>query len=942
MSGRNFANLNINPCKMCMPMGAVTAFKGIENSMVILHGSQGCSTYIRRHMSEHYNEPVDIASSSLSEEGTVYGGEKNLKSGLMNIMKLYNPSVIGVATTCLAETIGEDIERITQEFIQENGTDGCLIVPVHTPGYGGTQFEGYYSALRSMLEAVCHSSEPDGRVNIIAGYMSPADIRNLKRILASFGLAYTLLPDISDTLDSPYSVFYRKIPEGGTRLEDIRRMPGAKATIEVGLTVPDILSPGKYLQEQYNVPLHKCSLPMGLRNTGEFLELLSEISGIPVPQELLMEKGRLLDGMIDSHKYNGEGRAVIFGEPGLVAAITGICAENGIKPVLVSTGADSQALKAVIARECAGEMPILLNDTDFETILSTAAGLNANILIGNSDGKVITEKLGIPLVRAGYPIHDRVGGQRLVYTGYNGTMNLLDEITNTLIAYKNDHYRQRAFEKYYGGAGAQSSCSASEAAHVSTASGQRVDGEEITGGLGTTQPEHTHAIFSREELAQKTLAHPCYSGGACKNARMHIPVAPACNISCNYCNRKYDCANESRPGVTSEILAPREAAEKFLKVKKQLGNLKVVGIAGPGDALANFEATRKSIELIKQVDASVTFCLSTNGLMLPHYADEIIKLGVTHVTITINAVDPKIGALIYREANYMGKKVYGEEAAALLMENQLKGLSDLSSRGVVCKVNIVMIKGVNDGHVEEIVKKVKEHGAYIGNIMPLIPAKGSRFEKMAPTGNKELNEMRKCCEKHLKQMYHCRQCRADAIGMLDSDISSEFGKSTAAVPVAVASSKAAPQKDMIEPEKKDLPDSAIASEKEYILAVASTAGKLVDCHFGHARKFYIYRYGGGCDIELVEVRNTEKYCNGPEDCDEEESKHDKALRTLKGCDAVLVTRIGYHPMKAIEERGIKVIQTYGRIGECIRDAAAKLDRSGEQSLTAPEKQEMHA
>jgi len=806
MKNRNFTNLNINPCKMCMPMGAVTAFKGIENSMVILHGSQGCSTYIRRHMSEHYNEPVDIASSSLSEEGTVYGGEKNLKNGLLNIIKLYNPSIIGIATTCLAETIGEDIARIAEEFQLENGMDRGLVVPIHTPGYGGSQFEGYYAALRSIVETLCNGGKPNDRINIITGCMSPADIRNLKRMLEGFSVDYILLPDISDTLDSPYSELYKKIPEGGASIDDIRSMPGAKATIEIGLAVPDTISPGKYLQDKFNVPLFRCNLPIGLRNTGAFLDLLSGFTGITAAPELLKEKGRLLDGMIDSHKYNGEGRAVIFGEPGLVAAITGLCVENGIKPVIVSTGTDNESFKSIIEGECKDEMPVILDDTDFETILGMAAGLNANILIGNSDGKVITEKLGIPLVRVGYPIHDRVGGQRLLYTGYKGTMHLLDDITNTLLADRNDKHRQRAFEKYYDNTDVQNSCLKTDALVVSVPAQQLPD-EIITDASASSQTEHAKAASNKTDFSQRTLAHPCFSGGACKSARMHIPVAPACNISCNYCNRKYDCTNESRPGVTSEILTPRQAAMKFLIVKEQLINLKVVGIAGPGDALANFDKTKQSIELIRQIDPDITFCLSTNGLMVPHYADGIIKLGVTHVTITINAIDPRIGALVYREVNYMGRKMYGEEAAELLIKNQLEGLSYLSSHGVVCKVNMVMIKGVNDMHIEGVVKKVKECGAYMANIMPLIPAEGSRFENIQLISNVELIAMRKNCERYLKQMYHCRQCRADAIGMLDQDISSEFSKEEAVMTEVIASVKVVPSTGIIVPDNEKIPDS---------------------------------------------------------------------------------------------------------------------------------------
>ncbi len=882
MKNRNFVNLNVNPCKMCMPMGAITAFKGIKNSMTILHGSQGCSTYIRRHMAAHFNEPVDIASSSLNEEGTVYGGESNLKKGLKNLIRLYNPEIIGVGTTCLAETIGEDIKRITAEFVEEEKLKDVIIVPVSTPGYGGTQFEGYYRALLCMVRQITGYSEPNGRVNIIVPAMSPGDIRNIKAMLELFEIDYILLPDISDSLDAPYSPIYSRTQDRGTGTGDIKAMGGARATIELGLTVPKELSPGQYLLEKYGVPLYKCPIPMGIENTGRLVELLSQLSGRPVPAMLEMERGRLIDGMIDSHKHNGEGRAVIYGEPELVLALGRLCLENGIKPVLLSTGSQNQAVK----EELGGtekdplthlELPVVIDDTDFDTIRKYAKELKANILIGNSDGKFITEKDGIPLVRIGFPIHDRVGGQRLVYTGYQGTLKLLDDITNTLLENKYQVYRQKMFDTYY------------------------VDdsGEK-------TQPEKVGKPASGQE--EKTKAHPCFSGGSCRNARMHIPVAPACNISCNYCNRKYDCTNESRPGVTSEVLSPEEAARKFAVVREKMENLTVVGIAGPGDALANFENTKKSIQLITQIDPEITFCLSTNGLMLPHHADEIINLGISHVTITINAIDPSIGAKIYKEVNYNGKRYTGEQAAAVLIRNQLEGLAYLAARGVVCKVNIVLIKGVNDMHVEAVVKKVKAYGAYITNIMPLIPAEGSAFQHMPLTSNKELTEIRKKCEGTMKQMYHCKQCRADAIGTLDNDCSPAFsGKACGGC--------------REEPAGEEIPAKAGRVLK---FAVASKSGMYIDEHFGHVQEFHIYEQADG-SLRLLEKRNVDKYCSGEAECDNEESKIDRIIRTIEDCNAVLVLRIGYRPMKALVDKGIKVFQTCGNVEEAIKSAVRSID-----------------
>jgi len=276
-------------------------------------------------------------------------------------------------------------------------------------------------------------------------------------------------------------------------------------------------------------------------------------------------------------------------------------------------------------------------------------------------------------------------------------------------------------------------------------------------------------------ILEKTQKHPCYSFDAHqKFARMHLPVAPYCNINCNYCNRKFDCVNESRPGVTSEILTPQAAKKKFDRVSEKVGELSVVGIAGPGDALADWENTRQTIGLIRKENPQIVFCLSTNGLLLPEYAQEIVELGVTHVTVTVNCLDPAIGAKIYKHINFKGQHYEGEAGVKILIENQLAGIQKLTSQGTIVKINIVMLKGINDHHIPEVVKKMKELGVYITNIMPLIPAPGSVFENFPQTTMKDVNEMRNSCELDVMQMRHCKQCRADAIGLLGEDRSQEF------------------------------------------------------------------------------------------------------------------------------------------------------------------------
>jgi nitrogenase cofactor biosynthesis protein NifB len=244
-------------------------------------------------------------------------------------------------------------------------------------------------------------------------------------------------------------------------------------------------------------------------------------------------------------------------------------------------------------------------------------------------------------------------------------------------------------------------------------------------------------------------------------------VAPLCNIQCNYCLRKYDCVNESRPGVTAGVLTPQEALGRYREAKERLGAIDVVGIAGPGDALAEFEKTRETFNLIREADPDVIFCLSTNGLLLPRYAETIAALGISHVTVTVNAPDAKTGKRIYRFVEYEGKHYTGEEGAALLLENQYEGIKRLHELGVVIKVNIVVLKDLNSEQIPGIVAKVKEAGADLSNIMQLIPVKGSLFEHLPLTSNAEITAIRKNCESILPQMYHCHQCRAAAVGKID-------------------------------------------------------------------------------------------------------------------------------------------------------------------------------
>jgi len=480
MTKRNYAT--VNPCVMCQPMGSALAFKGIENTMVLYHGSQGCSTYMRLHLAHHFREPVDIASSSLSEKGAVYGGRENLKKGLRNVINRYKPKVIGVATTCLAETIGDDVPAIIREFKEEEGIGDDLekdiiIIPVSTPSYGESHVSGYIKALDAVVrkftekppedielmdymenmeimeyteilekekakESAGKAEKPgmeeilNGKLNLIpVESVSPADVRELKEILAETAGDYIFLPDISETFDAPLGEELPKIAAGGTPLSEIADMPNSRASLGLGVVSMNLAV--KYLEASHGVPGHNVPIPIGLLNTDLFFTELVRILGCPIPEKYQKERGRLLDAMVDVHKYLYGVKAAVYGDPDTVFSLTTFMLELGMNPVLVATGSKSRDFEKRIKQifeEIRPELePVVLDGIDFDSLNDAVSECSPEILIGNSNGRYIAKARDIPLVRVGLPIHDRVGAQRILTVGYRGALELLDRITNTIL-----------------------------------------------------------------------------------------------------------------------------------------------------------------------------------------------------------------------------------------------------------------------------------------------------------------------------------------------------------------------------------------------------------------------------------------------------------------------------------------------------------------------------
>ena len=388
--------------------------------------------------------------------------------------------------------------------------------------------------------------------------------------------------------------------------------------------------------------------------------------------------------------------------------------------------------------------------------------------------------------------------------------------------------------------------------------------------------------------------HPCFSKDAHKKyGRVHLPVAPRCNMQCNFCNRKFDCVNESRPGVTSTVLTPPQALAYLDHVLQRQPEISVVGIAGPGDPFANPEETMQTLRLVRAKYPKMMLCLATNGLGIGPYIDELAALQVSHVTLTITAIDPAIAGEIYAWIRDGKRPLRGEEAATLLIARQTEALFRLKSKGIVVKINSIIIPGINDEHIPDIARKVGEMGADIMNCMPLVPVKGSAFEELPEPDALTTARVRLQSGLHLPQMSHCARCRADAVGFIGENVTAE----QVATLRHFANGSLNPAEDAAHP----------------YVAVATLEGALVNQHLGEADRLVIFeqnieRPGA---FRLVEIRRAPDEGGG-------EARWAALAESLKDCRAILVNAAGPTPQKTLADHGLKVIEMDGLIEEGLK------------------------
>ncbi len=427
-----------NACALCMPLGACLAFRGIEGCVPFLHGSQGCATYIRRYLISHFREPMDIASSSFGEHAVVFGGQASLSEGLLNVIGQYRPALIGVATTCLAETIGDDLGMLLRTFRAKHASmEGFpVIVPVSTPSYAGTHGEGFWRAARAAAEALAERTARDSDlVAICPGMVSPADFRHLRDLLLAYHMRFVLFPDYAETLDGPSWDGHIQLPPGGTPLRAMRRLGDCGTLLTFTTCMPPEAQPGGALARWGDIRRVNLPLPVGVAATDRLLALFGEWAGCSMPAELKAERGRLIDAYVDAHKITAGRRVAVFGEPDFVVGLTAFLREVGMLPVLCAAGGPAPLFEAAL-RAAVPDLPPdarVAADLDFADIEAAVETLKPDLLVGTSKGYGLSRRLGIPLLRAGFPIHDRIGGPRMLHVGYRGAQRLFDTLCNLLL-----------------------------------------------------------------------------------------------------------------------------------------------------------------------------------------------------------------------------------------------------------------------------------------------------------------------------------------------------------------------------------------------------------------------------------------------------------------------------------------------------------------------------
>jgi len=435
----NFArdSVSIHPCKACQPLGAVLAGLGFEKTLPFVQGSQGCTSYFRSHLSRHFKEPIATVSSSMTEDAAVFGGLSNMSEGLENAYALYKPAMVAVSTTCMAEVIGDDL----QAYIKTSKNKGAIPedVPVayaHTPSFSGSHLNGYDVMMKGILQELAKPGDKTAKINIITGFDGySGNLREVKRLLDTMGVDYTLLGDHSDVVDSGNTGHYELYPEGGTTLADAAEAVNAMATVSLQRAAS--AKTGEYLTKEFGQEFVTVAEPVGIGATDAFLAEITRLTGACVPASIEKERSRAVDAIVDSHPYVHGKRLALVGDPDLLLGLISFALELGMRPVhIVCTNGDKKFKKAaeeMLSASPFGSEATVWNRKDMWHLRSLMFTEPVDLLVGPSNAKFLWKDTGTPFIRVGFPLFDRHHLYKRTILGYEGATNLLMDFVNTVL-----------------------------------------------------------------------------------------------------------------------------------------------------------------------------------------------------------------------------------------------------------------------------------------------------------------------------------------------------------------------------------------------------------------------------------------------------------------------------------------------------------------------------
>ncbi len=429
----------INPAKTCQPIGAMYAALGIHGCLPHSHGSQGCCSYHRMHLTRHFRDPIMASTSSFTEGASVFGGGANLKTAIKNIFEIYNPDVIAVHTTCLSETIGDDVPTIIK---QSEVPDGKVVFHANTPSYQGSHVTGFSNMAKAMVTTFAEATlaEKKAQVNLLPGFVNPGDMREIKRITKLMGVPFVMFPDTSGVVDSPMTGKFEMYPKGGTTTEELKDAGNSQLTLAMGRFAS--IGAAEQLEKKCGVPFADLQTPIGIKATDAFVMALRGAFAAEVPYELEEERGQLVDIMTDTHFHFHGKKVAIFGDPDVVAGLTEFVLSLGMLPVHVLTGTPGGALGAGVLGFEEGIKDILGPVAD-KCNVKAAGDLfllhqwiknePVDLLIGTTYGKYIARAEDIPFVRVGFPVLDRSVHSYMPIVGYRGAMRLIEMVSGALL-----------------------------------------------------------------------------------------------------------------------------------------------------------------------------------------------------------------------------------------------------------------------------------------------------------------------------------------------------------------------------------------------------------------------------------------------------------------------------------------------------------------------------